>query len=171
MPQGVSGSWDADASGKWEDRNLWLVSWHNGDDTSVRITFVDRDTNKYRHALLVEPTADDDFGPVEVHAGGITWYGDFLYVVDTLGGIRVFDLTNIWEVDIADAVGKNSDGSYSAAGYRYVIPHIRYVSFLLPWVFLIHGMAYNLGTPYTWVSAKNTSNNIQNIQMGPRHRL
>ncbi|KAF9886350.1 hypothetical protein FE257_011495 [Aspergillus nanangensis] len=126
VPQGISGSWDADASGTWDDRESWLVSWHNEDDTEVRISFVDRETNKYRHVYLVYPEADDDFKALAVHAGGIVWYGDFLYVVDTTAGVRVFDMTNIWEVEIGDHVGKNSDGSYSAAGYRYVLPQIRY---------------------------------------------
>ncbi|KAL5366598.1 hypothetical protein BJX96DRAFT_40166 [Aspergillus floccosus] len=126
VPQGISGSWDADASGKWEDRNVWLVSWHDADDKNVRISFVDREKKSYRHVFLVEPSADDDFTSVDVHAGGITWYGSFLYVVDTTGGIRVFDMANLWEMDeIADGVGKGSDGSYSAAGYRYVLPQIR----------------------------------------------
>lgn len=126
VPQGVSGSWDADASGKWEDRDVWLVSWHDADDKNVRVSFVDRKKKSYRHVFLVEPSADDDFTSVDVHAGGIAWYGSFLYVVDTTGGIRVFDMGNLWEMDeIADGVGKASDGSYSAAGYRYVLPQIR----------------------------------------------
>ena len=61
-----------------------------------------------------------------MHAGGIAWYGEWLYVVDTSHGIRVFDLGQIWQVEDGDDVGKKG-GKYSAAGYLYVLPQIRYV--------------------------------------------
>ncbi|KAM0095919.1 hypothetical protein ACP6JD_000730 [Aspergillus fumigatus] len=124
VPQGITGSADASASGKWDGREMWLVSWHRDDDKSVRVSFVDRKTHKYRHVLLVEPTADDNFAAVPVHAGGIAWYGEWLYVVDTSHGIRVFDLGQIWQVEDGDDVGKKG-GKYSAAGYLYVLPQIR----------------------------------------------
>ena len=56
---------DAYDKGDWNGKEAWIVSWHNEDDTSVRVTFVDKETNKYRHVLLVYPTAKDDFGPVQ----------------------------------------------------------------------------------------------------------
>ncbi|PKX93389.1 uncharacterized protein P174DRAFT_422391 [Aspergillus novofumigatus IBT 16806] len=124
VPQGISSSADASASGKWDGREMWLVSWHRDDDKSVRVSFVDRKTHKYRHVLLVEPTADDNFAAVPVHAGGIAWYGEWLYVVDTSHGVRVFDLSKIWQVEDGDDVGKKG-GKYSAAGYLYVLPQIR----------------------------------------------
>ena len=65
----------------------------------------DLDNVRYRHMLLVEPLLRDgavDIGPVQVHAGGIVWFGDYLYVVDTFHGIRVFDLTRIIRVSHAD---------------------------------------------------------------------
>lgn len=126
IPQGITNSADGDKSGTVEGKDALIVSWHNDGDTSARVTFVDRETNKYRHALLVYPTDDDDFEEVGIHAGGITWYGNTLWVVDTKIGFRVFDLSNIWKVESGDGVGKNSDGTYSAAGYGYVIPQIRY---------------------------------------------
>lgn len=126
VPQGLTTTADADASGKYEGKDGFIVSWHRNDDKSVRITFVDRANKKYRHALLVYPHAADNFREVPVHAGGIAWYGDKLYVVDTSNGIRVFDLANIWQVSTGDAVGK-SGSTYTAAGYKYVIPQIRSV--------------------------------------------
>ena len=75
--------------------------------------------------LLVYPDAKDDFKDVPVHAGGVMWYGNTLWVVDTRNGIRVFDMDNIWQVESGDGTGKNSDGTYSAAGYKYVLPQIR----------------------------------------------
>ena len=34
-----------------------------------------------------------------LHGGGIAWYGNLLYVVDTDDGLRVFDLKHIYQVD------------------------------------------------------------------------
>lgn len=120
----------------YEGINGWIVSWHRDDDKSVRVTFVNRADDTYRHALLVYPHASDNFREVPVHAGGIMWYGNTLWVLDTYNGIRVFDLTNIWQVGDGEDVGKVSSGVYSAAGYKYVIPQIRsvvsYPLFLLP---------------------------------------
>lgn len=128
VPQGITSSGDALGAGTWDGRESWIVSWHRDDGESVRLSFVDRETHQYRHVMLVEPTADDDFDAIAIHAGGIMWYGNVLYVVDTSNGLRAFDLENIWEVEIADGVGKMSDGSgYSADGYRYVLPQIRCV--------------------------------------------
>lgn len=127
VPQGVTSTADALDVGTYEGVDGFLVSWHREDDKSVRISFVDKATNKYRNALLVYPDADDDFKEVPVHAGGIMWYGNTLWVVDTKNGIRVFDLDNIWQVGSGDGVGKTTEGTYSAAGYKYVIPQIRYV--------------------------------------------
>ncbi|CAG8316357.1 unnamed protein product [Penicillium salamii] len=126
VPQGITSSADALGKGTWNEHEAWIVSWYRDGDR-VRLSFVDRKTHKYRHVMLVYPTADDDFKSITIHAGGIMWYGNVLYVVDTKNGIRAFDLDNIWEVEIADGVGKSKDGkSYSADGYRYVLPQIRW---------------------------------------------
>ncbi|KAL4897511.1 hypothetical protein BDV59DRAFT_167915 [Aspergillus ambiguus] len=126
IPQGMSSSGDALAVGTYEGRDVWLVSWYQAEgDSNVRVSFIDRTNHKYRHVMLVEPSAKDNFKSVPIHAGGIAWYGNALYVVDTSHGLRVFDLDNLWEVSIADGVGKNDAGGYSANSYRYVLPQIR----------------------------------------------
>jgi hypothetical protein len=142
MPQGITGSSDALEVGRWEGRNVWLVSWYDDTDgeKSVRITFIDCDTMTYRHVLLVVPNTPElftghpyppepatDFKRLPIHAGGIVWYGNTLWVVDTNRGIRVFDLTNIWQVETGAGVGKMANGLFSAQDYRYVIPQIRCV--------------------------------------------
>ncbi|KAH8602177.1 hypothetical protein B0O99DRAFT_680321 [Bisporella sp. PMI_857] len=133
VPQGITSTADALGAGEYEGRSAWAVSWYNEVDNSVRVTFVDQDTKKYRHVLLVVPTASDNYAAVPVHAGGIVWYGNTLWVVDSNGddaggvGFRVFDLTNIWTMDSGgdDIMGK-SGSNYYAMGYKYVIPQIRY---------------------------------------------
>lgn len=125
VPQGISSTADAYDKGDWNGKNAFAVSWHNNDDSSARVTFIDKTTNQYRHVLLVYPTAKDDFGPVKIHAGGIAWYGDKLYVVDTSIGLRVFDLSNVWQVDTGDKIGKDG-GKYTAANYKYVVPQTSY---------------------------------------------
>jgi hypothetical protein len=127
VPQGITSTADAFDAGTYQGYDGWVVSWHRHDDKSVRVSFVDRKTKKYRHVLLVYPHAADDFREVPVHAGGILWYGNSLWVVDTWNGIRVFDMDNIWKVSSGDGVGKTAGEDYSAAGYRYVIPQIRQV--------------------------------------------
>ncbi|EFR00595.1 secreted protein [Nannizzia gypsea CBS 118893] len=136
-PQGVTSSSDAFQVGTYEGRNAWIMSWYDDTDgkESVRVTFVDKKTGKYRHALLVVPNTPElysgtpspatDFKRLGIHAGGIVWYGSTLWVVDTSKGIRVFDLNNIWQVEAGDEVGKMSNGQFSAQGYLYVIPQIR----------------------------------------------
>ncbi|KAI2733631.1 hypothetical protein CBS147332_646 [Penicillium roqueforti] len=124
VPQGITGSGDALNAGTWDGHDAWVVSWYRSGE-SVRLSFIDRATHNYRHVMLVNPTADDNFTAIAIHAGGIMWYGNVLFVVDTHNGIRAFDLDNIWEVEIADGVGKTTDGGYSADQYRYVLPQIR----------------------------------------------
>lgn len=128
-PQGITSTADALEVGTYEGKNGWLVSWYQDKPLkSVRITFVDRADDSYRHVMLVNPNANDNFTTVPIHAGGIVWYGDTLWVVDTNNGVRVFDMSQIWEVDTkGEGVGKMSGGGYSAATYKYVIPQVRYV--------------------------------------------
>jgi hypothetical protein len=66
--------------------------------------------------LLVEPSLDPASGeprtlPVPVHAGGLAWYGDLLYVASTYTGLRVFDLTDLVRADPAEH-----------GGFTYLLP-------------------------------------------------
>ncbi len=135
MPQGVTTTADALETGQYDGVTAILVSWYDngsdGIDRGVRVSFVDYSdpaAPTYRHALLVEPYDRSDgrvsYRAVKIHAGGIFWYGHHLYVADTGAGFRVFDLGHIWESDLSDetAIGWQSDGTYQAYGYRYVVP-------------------------------------------------
>jgi len=143
-PQGITTSADADPSGSYQNRKVILAGWYwngGGTERGARIAFVDySDSSKpvYRVVLLVEPylnanqkpdfraetTVDADTGAkISLHAGGITWYGHYLYIADTWGGFRVFDLDHLWRVDSTKtAIGLQSDGSYQAYSYKYVLP-------------------------------------------------
>lgn len=131
-PQGISTTADAYGDGQYEGRTAIFTSWYyagSGTDKGVRVSFVDYSgTPKYRHVLLVEPYTNSagqpDFRPVTVHAGGIFTYGYYLYVADTSGGFRAFDLRHIWSVKTGDEtkIGRQSDGSYQAFNYAYVLP-------------------------------------------------
>ncbi|KAF1954571.1 hypothetical protein CC80DRAFT_493705 [Byssothecium circinans] len=133
-PQGITTSADAYDSGEYEGQRLQLVTWHSDhyDDgkRGARVSFVSQGgkAKKYRHVLLVEPKGDDNFEAIKgLHAGGLTWYGNLVYVVDTTGGLRVFDLDHLYKVDttIDDSIGKQSGGKYGAYGYKYVLPQVR----------------------------------------------
>ncbi|MBA2716329.1 MAG: hypothetical protein H0U51_04635 [Propionibacteriales bacterium] len=122
-PQGITTSADASDTGVVGGREVVVVSWYakrvRGRSLGVRLSFIDvtdRDRPTYRHVLLVEPVRDDRSGVVEprlvrVHAGGVVWYGPSVWVADTYGGFRLFDLN--------DAVRLGGD---HIEGYRYVLP-------------------------------------------------
>ncbi|MET8159981.1 hypothetical protein ABZT47_26760 [Sphaerisporangium sp. NPDC005289] len=124
-PQGITGSSEAGR----KDAQVFAVSWYwkpdgKAAERGVRISFLSTATRKYRHVLLVEPVKGADYKAINIHAGGLAWYGDLLYVADTGRGIRVFDTRNIYEVQgDDDKIGKRG-GAYHAFGYRYVMPQV-----------------------------------------------
>ncbi|GAB3169787.1 hypothetical protein GCM10027059_35350 [Myceligenerans halotolerans] len=150
-PQGVTTIADAQDDKFWGETNQpILVSWYDKEkngtpEKGVRVTFIDGTTGKYRHVLLVYPRRDTSFGNptyesvkteqtadgTSLHAGGIVWYGNFLYVADTGRGFRVFDMRHIYDlkaadngsVEDSDRVGRHSN-VYYGHGYRYVMPQV-----------------------------------------------
>jgi hypothetical protein len=140
-PQGITSSRDAVGtanSGNYDGHQLILVSWYtkdgcDGAQSRSRITLVDWDAtypNKYRKVLLVEPTGTattPNFKDIPIHAGGVSWYGDYLYVADTGRGMRIFDMRRILKTNTggtADQIGRQSNGTYYAHNYAYVLPQI-----------------------------------------------
>ncbi|MER6915719.1 hypothetical protein ABT354_28940 [Streptomyces sp. NPDC000594] len=153
LPQGLSTTGTADsADGAIQNRSAIAVAWHyeNPGRTAagcrthnlLRLSLIDHTTRRYRHVLLVEPkpaatrgrgrTADGATGPgfdfVTGHGGGIVWYGNHLYVTDTVNGLRVFDLGRMARVDTygsgVDTYGVGADGRTSACGYAHVVPQV-----------------------------------------------
>jgi hypothetical protein len=143
-PQGITTTADADESGSYEGQTALVASWYDNLDDGImkgaRLSFIDYSNpgaaTTYRHVLLVTPTMDGDQPSFEaavqpyganLHAGGMFWYGPYLYVADTDTGYRVYDLRHIYEVTTGgpeDAIGRQSDGSYMAHGYKYVLPEV-----------------------------------------------
>jgi hypothetical protein len=157
-PQGITSSRDAVGTagdGNYDGHQLILVSWYTTDgcggaSSRSRITLVDWDAtypNDYRKILLVEPTgtaAAPSFKDITVHAGGVSWYGDYLYVADTGHGMRVFDMRKILNTNTggtAAQIGRQSNGTYYAHNYAYVLPQVGTVT-----------AATTSGTPLVWSS-------------------
>lgn len=138
IPQGITGSADASADGLVAGRRVLAVSWYYDIDQhpnttgekGVRISWVDvtnPDAPTYRMALLVDPTGTPDapdFAPVTIHAGGIVWLGDRLWVADTFHGFRIFDLSRMMQVATDEDIVGCGDGTCRAGLYKYIVPQI-----------------------------------------------
>ena len=82
---------------------MFAVTWYAKDlgegGQGSRITFVDRETRRYRHVLLVVPRLAEDGSlqvlPLRVHAGGVVWCGDYLHVAATARGFMTFRLDDL----------------------------------------------------------------------------
>jgi hypothetical protein len=80
---------------------------------------------KYRHVLLVKECSDSHvFEGIEMHAGGIAWYKDCIYVADTHNGLRVFNVNHIMRVQLdPDKVGIHGGSAY-AYDYSFILPQM-----------------------------------------------
>ncbi|CAF2342018.1 unnamed protein product [Rotaria sp. Silwood2] len=155
MPQGVTTVADAMENQLWNTKQPILISWYDKKSDKVtntdadkikgaRVTFFDPVTVNYQHVLLVYPLINSFGNPSymslrttqkneydSLHAGGIAWYGNYLYVADTGHGFRVFDMRYIFDLKTAangDTSDKNQigrqNGKYYGHGYRYVMPQV-----------------------------------------------
>lgn len=147
-PQGITTVADAQEDQAWGSAAPLVVSWYNDDSEYVkgtRVTFIDPWTGAYQHVLLAYPFQNDsgnatymslrnkqDSTGTSLHAGGLAWYGNYLYVADTRRGFRVFDLRYIFDLQAAGAKGNIADktkigrqnGVFYGHGYRYVMPEV-----------------------------------------------
>jgi hypothetical protein len=129
-PQGISTSADASDTEDINGRHVLAVSWYAKDESGVRVTFVDLDTLRYRHVLLVVPVLDRNgslvLRPLRVHAGGIVWNGPYLHIAATARGLvtcRVDDIMRVPDVQGSPAQRLGLRGQHVASyGYRYVLP-------------------------------------------------
>lgn len=153
-PQGITGSREASSP----ERPRWLaVSWYGRKEEGnaqrgARLSLVDFERSspsflKYRHVLLVQDAANIDdpelfrlppdapryeqlegYAPVPIHAGGVAWVGERLYVADTTLGLRVFDLTRLYaaQADPTKSRCGSDGGRLYAFNYGYVLPQVGY---------------------------------------------
>ena len=78
-PQGISTSADASDTEDIAGRKVLVTTWYStgrdGVKRGSRVTFLDLETLKYRHVLLVNPVLDKEgnlqLRPMSIHAGGI----------------------------------------------------------------------------------------------------
>lgn len=127
-PQGITTSADAYEAGTYEGHRVQMISWHSdrydGGKRGARVSFIKRGATRgegYRNVLLVQPKGTDNFQAIAgLHAGGMLWYGNLVYVVDTTLGLRVFDLNHMYKVDtsVSDGIGRQGDGKFGAYGYK-----------------------------------------------------
>lgn len=113
-PQGVD-------LGEWQGRRTLAVSWFrqklDGTHLASRVAFVDLERSRHLDILL----AVDEGGvlqPAPIHAGGLAWFGDRLFVAATGRGIWEFDLSGIRRVRGADArrvAGLSGRGVHASA--------------------------------------------------------
>lgn len=105
-----------------------LASWYaqpaRRGEMGARVSVVDLRNPRcprYRHVLLVAARKTDAgvvLDPVPVHAGGIVWSGDRLFVAATLDGVVEFRLSDVLRADSRGAF-RRSSGPF---GYRYLLP-------------------------------------------------
>lgn len=147
-----------------------IVSWYalTASYKGSRISIIDinpiSDTYlHYRHILLVQPdvassssyTQLSTYAPLDIHAGGIACYKNYLYIASTDLGLRVFDINKIIQVTDTNAstkCGKDSNGNTYAFTYLYVLPQIRY--------YKIEGGA----NPFSTVQINNDSTELWTAQ-------
>lgn len=165
LPQSVTTSQDAEqapgySAGGDEVVGVWRQEASSDDiarcpglpaDTArsagLRATFLQRPYTDgthggYRHVLLVVPGASNGdgltFGPVcDVHGGGVSWYGPYLFVAKHGSGVLVFDTRRTYLVpddgacgpdhaaptpnDVGQVTDPSGGSQLCAAGYRYVM--------------------------------------------------
>ncbi|MFI9063790.1 hypothetical protein ACIGQE_18165 [Streptomyces sp. NPDC053429] len=162
IPQGMTGVSDAQSDELWGSRKPLVTAWYDkAGGKGVRLSFLDPETaipgdpdgRRYRHALLVEPYYNSyghvSYKAVDVHAGGIAWYKNYLYVADTLNGLRVFDMRSILDLNpdqnasvddtTLDGLKSNvrddtqigrQNNVYYGYTYRYVMPQVASYKFV-----------------------------------------
>ena len=85
---------------------------------------------RLRHRPRVAGPSNSGYG-TSLHAGGILWYGNHLFVADTARGFRMFDMRRIYDLGASpngttsgsNMVGRHGN-TYYGYGYRYVMPQV-----------------------------------------------
>lgn len=152
-PQGLCGF-------TWSGKTYILVTWYGVGPADIAtsnnaykgsrlalVDITDMSNISYRLILLVQNKANagtsllydkptvsftqyDNFIPVTMHAGGVAYYNQKIYIADTSMGFRVFDLNNLIDAVTADptekAIGKQTNGNLVAFNYTCILPQSGY---------------------------------------------
>jgi hypothetical protein len=151
-PQGITGF-------VWGAKTYLAVTWYaispdeipgiKNEHKGVRLALIDiTDMNNitYNYILLVQNIANSttsllydkpkntftqkaNYIPVTMHAGGLTYFNQKLYIADTSLGLRIFDLNQIVSAaadPTKNTVGKEDNGDLKAFNYEYLLPQSGY---------------------------------------------
>jgi hypothetical protein len=118
-PQGITTSVRTDV-----ERPMIATSWYSRKkEEGSRISFIDLESRRYRHVLLVEPTVTDPttgsgttvgLKPLRAHAGGIVWHGPYLHVAATGRGFLTCRTDDVLKVPASSQLATH--------GHDYVLP-------------------------------------------------
>lgn len=119
-PQGISTTADASHTGEVQGHRLLVTSWYCKDTgrgrQGSRLTFLDLETLRYRHVLVVQASftmwGRMRLKPLPIHAGGVVWAGDYLHLAATRRGVFSCLVDDILRL-------KPSPNSFD---HRYVLP-------------------------------------------------
>ncbi|WP_185996452.1 collagen-like triple helix repeat-containing protein [Nocardioides campestrisoli] len=132
-PQGVTTSADASDSELVAGRRVLVTSWYakpvDGVHRGSRLTFLDLETLRYRHVLLVDVRRGSEgaleLSGVRIHAGGVVWAGPYLHVAATGRGFLTFHLDDLMRVpgdnERPDEIGIEDRG-VASFGHHHVLP-------------------------------------------------
>ncbi|MFK3678130.1 hypothetical protein ACI2IP_10375 [Microbacterium sp. NPDC090218] len=119
-PQGID-------LGTWRGRSTIAVSWFrqrlDGVHLACRVTFVDRDRSRHLDVVLAVADDDGELQPAPIHAGGLAWFDDRLFVAATGRGIWEFDLSDVREV--RGALAQRVAGGQRRGGRATVLVAVR----------------------------------------------
>ena len=136
-PQGITTSADASADERVAGRRVVVTTWYakptDGVHRGSRLTFLDLDTLKYRHVLLVDPTLGEDgrlgLSGVKIHAGGLAWAGPWLHIAATARGFVSCHIDDLMRVmgdnERPHEIGVDETGAtprVASFGHHYVLP-------------------------------------------------
>lgn len=119
-PQGID-------LGTWRGRSTIAVSWFrqrlDGVHLASRVTFVDRERSRHLDVVLAVTDDDGELQPAPIHAGGLAWFDDRLFVAATGRGIWEFDLSDVREV--RGALAQRLVGGRPRGGRAMVLVAVR----------------------------------------------
>ncbi|MFF7292974.1 hypothetical protein ACFY9N_10620 [Microbacterium sp. NPDC008134] len=94
-PQGID-------TGVLRGRRALAVTWFQQDRARThlasRVVFIDQERARHIDVALLVPADDGALLPAAIHAGGLAWFEDRLFVAATHAGIWEFDLSRIRRV-------------------------------------------------------------------------